>query len=101
MPPVVALASKARPNVQRSSRIGFGGGTTPFGIATATVMPLNGNRSLCANDAVDPSVVALSHGRVEPNEPWKHAVAVIAAGAWTETVAWSMITAHSCPIAFQ
>ena len=39
MPAVAGVARKAEPTLNRSSRIGVGGGTAPLGIPTVTVMP--------------------------------------------------------------
>ncbi len=50
--------------------------------------------------AVSPSVVALSHGRLEPNEPELHATFWMAAGAVTVVFASTTGTVQSVPTPF-
>ena len=99
---VPAFTLNARFADQRSSRIGSGSRTVPFGIATITVIPSWGtNEPPGENRASDPSCSATAHGSVEPRLPWKHATRWMAPGARTVTSARTMDASHSCPIAFQ
>ncbi len=92
----------ARSADHRSSRIGSGSGTAPFGIATTTVIPSKAESSRPGrNDASEPSLDARAHGSVEPSYPWKHVTRWIVAGAVTVTRARSIGACHSSPIAFQ
>src|SRR4029450_10109256 len=84
---VTGVIENAVPRLKRSSRIGFGGGTAPFGIATTTVKAPLGGMSLWVNVAVVPPLVALAHGSVDRRGPPKQATCVMSAGASTETVA--------------
>jgi len=86
-PAVAGVTEKAVPRLNRSSRIGLGGGTAPFGMPTTTVRAPPGEMVLCANVAVVPLLVALPHGRVDRSGPLKHATCVMSAGASTVTLA--------------
>ena len=86
----------------RSLRIGWGGGTAPFGRPTTTVTASPESSPDCRNTAFDaPPPRAASQGRVERSGPAKQATWVNDAGAVTTTVASSMGTSHPFPMAFQ
>jgi hypothetical protein len=98
---VTGVSEKAAPRLKRSSRIGFGGGTAPFGMATTTVNAAPGAMSSCVNVAVVPLLSALAHVSLDSTGPLKHPTRVISAGAWTLTVARSIGTVHPGPIALR
>src|SRR5215207_10884320 len=89
-PTVTGVSENAAVRLKRSSRIGFGGGTAPFGMATTTVMAALGGMSSWVNVAVVPALVAPAHGSVDIRGPLKHAIRVMSAGAVTRAVARSM-----------
>src|SRR3989440_11771306 len=86
-PAVTGVIENAVPRLKRSSRIGFGGGTAPFGMPTTTVRAAAGGMSLCVNVAVAPLLVALAHGSVDRRGPLKQATRVMSAGASTVAAA--------------
>src|SRR5215207_10428943 len=100
-PAVTGVIENAVPRLKRSSRIGFGGGTAPFGMAVTTVMAALGGMSLWVNVAVVPPLVALVHGSVDRSGPLKHATCVMSAGASTVTVARWIGTVQPGPIALR
>src|SRR5918996_3636702 len=84
LPPTAAVtgvAEKAVARLNRSSRMGLGGGTTPFGIPTTTVNAAPGAMLLCENVAVAPLLLLVAHGRLDRTAPLKHAICVMSAGA--------------------
>src|SRR5205814_9823684 len=100
-PAVTGVIENAVPRLKRSSRIGFGGGTTPFGMAATTVRAAAGGMSPWLNVAVGPLLVALAHGSVDRRGPLKQATGVMSVGASTVTVARWMGTVHPGPIALR
>src|SRR6266498_4062103 len=101
IPAVTGVIENAVPRLKRSSRIGFGGGTAPFGMATTTVRAPLGGMLLWVNVAVVPPLVALAHGRVDRRGPLKHATCVMSAGASTVAVARWIGTVQPGPIALR
>ena len=104
---MAGVTRNADATLKRSSRIGFGAGTTaPFGIPTVTVMPSwgasakPGKTSAAANVAVSPVAVAEPHAWNDPYGPCEQFTPVISAGACTVTFAAAIGTGHSTPIAF-
>ena len=97
------MARNADPSVNRSSSIGTGSGTAPFGIATVTVIDSNGKSpdGGAVNVAVSPVTAADPHGAPEPNAPAKQLTREIATGAWTVTFAASIGTVHAPPMTSQ
>ena len=60
---MAGVTRNADVKLKRSSRIGCGdGATAPFGIATVNVIPWYGASDAFENSAVDPLLVAVSHG---------------------------------------
>ena len=100
-PAVTGVIENAVPRLKRSSRIGFGGGTAPFGIATTTVKAPAGGMSLWVKVAVAPLLDAPAHGSVDRRGPLKQATCVMSAGASTVTVARRIGTVHPGPIALR
>src|SRR5262249_56923589 len=84
---VTGVTENAVARLKRSSRIGLGGGTAPFGMTTTTVMAAWGGMLLWVNVAVVPLLVALPHGSVERRGPLKQATCVMSAGASTVALA--------------
>src|SRR6476661_869446 len=100
-PAVTGVIENAVPRLKRSSRIGFGGGTAPFGMAVTTVRAPAGGMSVWVNVAVAPLLVALPHGSVDRRGPLKQATRVMSAGASTVTAARWIGTVHPGPIALR
>ena len=98
---MAGVAENARAKLHRSSRTGTGSGTPPFRKPTTIVSPSEGSRPLWEKPATAPARVASEHGSRDPPPPPKQATSVISAGAVTRTVARSMGTDHSVPMAFQ
>ena len=71
---VPGFTLKARSAAQRSSRIGWGSGTTPFGMRDDHRHPLEGQERSSRRESTprDPSNSATRTGSVEPWLPWKH-----------------------------
>ena len=91
----------ARLNAHRSSRIGVGSGTAPFGSATTTVNASLARSSGVENVASLPVVEDFAHGSVERTGPAKQAMRVGACGARTTIEVFSIGTAHSGATMFQ
>ena len=104
---MAGVTRNADVTVKRSSRIGFGSGTTaPFGMPTVTVMPSWGpsarpaKTSAAVKVAVSPAAVAVPHAWNDPNGPCEQFTPVISAGACTVTFTAAIGTGHSTPTAF-
>src|SRR5262249_19135571 len=100
-PAVTGVTEKALARLNRSSRMGSGGGTAPLGIATTTVMAALGGMAVWVKVAVGPLLVALVQGSVDRSGPLKHATWVMSAGASTLTLARWIGTVHPGPIALR
>ena len=101
MMPVLGVIRKADAMLKRSSRIGFGAATAPFGSPTVTVMFEYGPSILAVNVAVSPFDADDAHGSVAPYRPVAHPTPVIAADACTVAVVASVNTGQLTPLTFQ